>query len=76
MLGDETVLEVHLGKNSMKILTSGITADRNQTLSVGGQVLIGISHEKIHFFNTQTGKRQETRDKRQEARGEREREEK
>ncbi|HZD34628.1 MAG TPA: ABC transporter ATP-binding protein [Nitrososphaeraceae archaeon] len=53
MLGDDTILEVNIGNNSMKALTSGI--DAHQNLSVGKNVLIGISHEKLHFFNSQTG---------------------
>jgi multiple sugar transport system ATP-binding protein len=55
MLGDDTVLEVNIGKNSMKVLTSSMTTDTHQNLSVGQHVLIGISHEKLHFFNSQTG---------------------
>jgi multiple sugar transport system ATP-binding protein len=59
MLGDDTVLEVNIGKNSMKVLTSSMTTDTHQNLSVGQRVLIGISHEKLHFFNSQTGVRKE-----------------
>jgi multiple sugar transport system ATP-binding protein len=59
MLGDDTVLEVNIGKNSMKVLTSSMTTDTHQNLSVGQRVLIGISHEKLHFFNSQTGIRRE-----------------
>lgn len=55
MLGDDTVLEVNIGENSMKVLTSSMTIDTHQNLSVGQHVLIGISHEKLHFFNSQTG---------------------
>ena len=55
MLGDETVLEVNIGKNSMKVLTSSTMTDTHQSFSVGQHVLIGISHEKLHFFNSQTG---------------------
>jgi len=57
MLGDDTVLEVHIGKNSMKVLTNSMTTDTHQNLSVGQHVLIGISHEKLHIFNSQSGVR-------------------
>ncbi len=59
MLGDDTVLEVNIGKNSMKVLTNSMTTETHQNLSVGQRVLIGISHEKLHFFNSQTGVRKE-----------------
>ena len=55
MLGDDTVLEVNIGKNSMKVLTNSMMTDARQDLSVGQHMLIGISHEKLHFFNAQTG---------------------
>lgn len=58
MLGDDTILEVNIGNNSMKVLTSGI--DAHQNLSVGQNVLIGVSHEKLHFFNSQTGIRRKS----------------
>jgi multiple sugar transport system ATP-binding protein len=59
MLGDDTVLEVNLGKNNMKVLTNSMMTDTRQDLSVGQHMLIGISHEKLHFFNSQTGIRRE-----------------
>jgi len=59
MLGDDTVLEVNIGKNSMKVLTGSMTIDTHQNLSVGQHVLIGISYEKLHFFNSQNGIRRE-----------------
>jgi multiple sugar transport system ATP-binding protein len=59
MLGDESVLEVSIAKNSMKVLTSSMTIDTNQNLSVGQPVLIGISHAKLHFFDSQTGVRKD-----------------
>lgn len=58
MLGDDTILEVNIGNNSMKVLTSGI--DAHQNLSVGQDILIGISNEKLHFFNSQTGIRRKS----------------
>ena len=63
MLGDDTVLEVNIGKNSMKVLTNSMTTNTHQNLSVGQHVLIGLSHEKIHFFNSQTGFRKEGENK-------------
>jgi multiple sugar transport system ATP-binding protein len=57
MLGDDTVLEVNIGKNSMKVLTNSMMTDARQDLSVGQHMSIGISHEKLHFFNAQTGTR-------------------
>ena len=63
MLGDDTVLEVNIGKNSMKVLTNSMTTNTHQNLSVGQHVLIGLSHEKIHFFNSQTGFREEGENK-------------
>lgn len=57
MLGDDTVLEVNIGKNSMKVLTNSMMTDVRQDLSVGQHMSIGISHEKLHFFNAQTGTR-------------------
>jgi multiple sugar transport system ATP-binding protein len=59
MLGDDTVLEVNICKNSMKVLTNSMTTNTHHNLSVGQHVLIGLSHEKIHFFNSQTGFRKE-----------------
>ena len=60
MLGDDTVLEVNIGKDSMKVLTNNnMMADTHQNLSVGQSVLIGLAHEKLHFFNSQTGFRTE-----------------
>jgi multiple sugar transport system ATP-binding protein len=59
MLGDDTVLEVNIGKNSMKVLTNSMITDTQQGLSVGQHVSIGISNEKLHFFNAQTGIRKE-----------------
>ena len=59
MLGDETVLEVNIGKNSMKVLTSSMTTNSHQNLSVGQSVLVGISHEKLLFFDSQTGIRRD-----------------
>jgi multiple sugar transport system ATP-binding protein len=55
ILGDDTVLEVNIGKNSMKVLTNSMTTDTHQNLSVGQCILVGISHEKLHFFDSQTG---------------------
>jgi multiple sugar transport system ATP-binding protein len=59
MLGDESVLEVIISNNSMKVLTSSMTIGTNQNLSVGQPVLIGISHAKLHFFDSQTGVRKD-----------------
>ena len=59
MLGDDTVLEVSIGKNSMKVLTNSMMTNRLQDLSVGQHLSIGLSHEKLHFFNSQTGTRRE-----------------
>lgn len=59
ILGDDTVLEVNIGKNSMKVLTNSMTTDTHQNLSVGQSVLVGISHEKLHFFDSQTGRRRD-----------------
>jgi multiple sugar transport system ATP-binding protein len=55
MLGDDTILEVNIGNSSMKVQMSGSNAHQN--LSVGQQVLIGIAHERLHFFNSQAGTR-------------------
>jgi multiple sugar transport system ATP-binding protein len=59
ILGDDTVLEVNIGKNSMKVLTNSMTTDTHQNLSVGQSVLVGISHERLHFFDSQTGIRRD-----------------
>lgn len=59
MLGDESVLEVNIAKNSMKVLTNSMTIDTNLNLSIGQPVLIGISHAKLHFFDSQTGVRKD-----------------
>lgn len=59
MLGDDTVLEVSIGKNSMKVLTNSMMTNARQNLSVGQRLSIGLSHEKLHFFDSQTGTRRE-----------------
>jgi multiple sugar transport system ATP-binding protein len=55
MLGDDTILEVKIGQKSMKILNHSMTSISHHDLFVGQHVLIGISHEKLHFFNSETG---------------------
>jgi multiple sugar transport system ATP-binding protein len=59
MLGDDIVLEVNIGKNSMKVLTSSMPPAIQQDTPVDQHVLIGISHGKLHFFNSPTGSRRE-----------------
>jgi multiple sugar transport system ATP-binding protein len=55
MLGDDAVLEVKIGDSSMKILTNSVTAITHHSMSIGQHISVGISHEKLHFFNSQTG---------------------
>jgi multiple sugar transport system ATP-binding protein len=53
LLGDDSLVEVKIGIDSMKVANT----DSNFDLSVGKDVMLGMPYGKIHFFNSETGNR-------------------
>lgn len=53
MLGDDSIVEVKIGSNLIKVAN----ANSNFDLSVGKDVMFGIPYNKVHFFETETGNR-------------------
>jgi multiple sugar transport system ATP-binding protein len=53
MLGDDSIAEVKIGSNLIKVAN----ANSNFDLSVGREVTLGIPYSKIHLFETETGNR-------------------
>ncbi|MDP8941679.1 MAG: TOBE domain-containing protein, partial [Thermoproteota archaeon] len=53
MLGDDSIVEVKIGSNLIKIAN----ANSNFDLSVGQDVMFGIPYSKVHFFETESGNR-------------------
>ena len=53
MLGDDSIAEVKIGLNLIKVAN----ANSNFDLSVGREVTLGIPYSKIHLFETETGNR-------------------
>jgi ABC-type sugar transport system ATPase subunit len=53
MLGDDSIVEVKIGSNLIKVAN----ANSNFALSVGQDVMFGIPFSKVHFFETESGNR-------------------
>lgn len=53
LLGDDSLVEVKTGIDSMKVANT----DSNFDLTVGKDVMLGMPYGKIHFFNSETGNR-------------------
>lgn len=53
MLGDDSIIEVKMGPSLIKVANTNSTLD----LSIGGVIMLGTSYNKIHFFDTENGKR-------------------
>src|SRR5438093_10352160 len=53
LLGDDSLVEVNTGTDTIKVTN----IDPDFDLSIGKDVMIGIIYSKIHYFATETGKR-------------------
>ena len=53
MLGDDSIIEVKMGSSLIKVANTNSTLD----LSIGSVIVLGTFHDKIHFFDTNNGKR-------------------
>jgi multiple sugar transport system ATP-binding protein len=53
MLGDDSIIEVKMGSSLIKVANTNPTLD----LSIGRVIMLGTSYSKIHFFDTDNGKR-------------------
>ena len=53
LLGDDSLVEVNIGADSIR----ATNIDPNFDLNIGKEVIIGIPYAKIHYFATETGKR-------------------
>ena len=53
MLGDESIVEVRIGRESIKI--SNVNP-KSENLSIGKEVRVGINQNKVYMF-TKTGNR-------------------
>jgi multiple sugar transport system ATP-binding protein len=53
MLGDDSIAEVKIGSNLIKVAN----ANSNFDLSVGRDVMLGIPYNKVHLFETESGNR-------------------
>jgi multiple sugar transport system ATP-binding protein len=53
MLGDDSIIEVKLGSSLIKVANTNSTLDP----SIGNVITFGTSYDKIHFFDTDNGKR-------------------
>jgi multiple sugar transport system ATP-binding protein len=53
MLGDDSIIEVKMGTRLIRVAN----ANSNLDLSVGRVIMLGIPYSKIHFFDTDSGKR-------------------
>ncbi|HEY9386793.1 MAG TPA: ABC transporter ATP-binding protein [Nitrososphaeraceae archaeon] len=53
MLGDDSIVEVKVGSNLIKVANAGSNFD----LTVGQDVILGIPYSKVHFFSAETGKK-------------------
>ncbi len=53
LLGDDSLVEVNIGTDTIKVTN----IDPDFDLSIGKDVMIGIIYSKIHYFATETGKR-------------------
>ncbi|HEX5977035.1 MAG TPA: ABC transporter ATP-binding protein, partial [Nitrososphaeraceae archaeon] len=48
MLGDDSIIEVKMGSSLIKVANTNLTLD----LSIGSIIVLGMFHDKIHFFDT------------------------
>jgi hypothetical protein len=53
MLGDDSIVEVKVGSNLIKVANAGSNFD----LTVGQDVILEIPYSKVHFFSAETGKK-------------------
>jgi ABC-type sugar transport system ATPase subunit len=53
MLGDDSIIEVKIGSSLIKVANTNPTLD----LSIGRVIMLGTTYSKIHFFDTDNGKR-------------------
>lgn len=53
MLGDDSIIEVKTGSSLIRVAN----ANSNLDLSVGRVITLGIPYSKVHFFDTDNGKR-------------------
>jgi multiple sugar transport system ATP-binding protein len=53
MLGDDSIIEVKMGSSLIRVAN----ANSNLDLSVGRVIMLGIPYSKVHFFDTDNGKR-------------------
>jgi multiple sugar transport system ATP-binding protein len=53
MLGDDSLMEVNIGVDSIRVTNIGPDYDPN----IGKEVMIGFPYSKIHYFAAETGKR-------------------
>ena len=53
MLGDDSIVEVKIGSNLIKVAN----ANSNFDLTVGQDVMFGIPYSKVHFFEKESGNR-------------------
>jgi multiple sugar transport system ATP-binding protein len=53
MLGDDSIIEVKMGSSLIKVANTNSTPN----LSIGSVIMLGMSYDKIHFFDTDNRKR-------------------
>jgi multiple sugar transport system ATP-binding protein len=53
MLGDDSIIEVKMGSSLIRVANANSDLD----LSVGRVIMLGIPYSKVHFFDTDNGKR-------------------
>jgi multiple sugar transport system ATP-binding protein len=53
MLGDDSIVEIKIGSNLIKVAN----ANSNFDLSIGRDIMFGIPYSKVHFFETESGTR-------------------
>jgi multiple sugar transport system ATP-binding protein len=53
MLGDDSIIEVNTGSSLIRVAN----ANSNLDLSIGHVIMLGIPYSKVHFFDTDNGKR-------------------
>ena len=53
MLGDDSIIEVKTGSSLIRVAN----ANSNLDLSIGHVIMLGIPYSKVHFFDTDIGKR-------------------
>jgi len=53
LLGDDSLVEVNIGTDTIRVTN----IDSNFDLNIGKEVIIGIPYTRIHYFATETGNR-------------------